>query len=363
MASTAAESSGPSSTSSLAMLELPRPQAGPLPVKQGEIGYQKDLHRHHTQSRSSSPTSPLPARHPADRDGLPQPPLSATSQRSHRSQRPGSNAIASSSSSSSRNPTTTPIPEDTATETSSMNSMKKKRFFGLFKKPKVPSFGGLRLTTLLAFTLQMLAIVGTIVTWVITVRRSAHPLSTANGENGATNAVFIHVVFTVALIGQLVFLERRIYRLRAERYSYLHPGEILPSLRHRSVDVDPVIAFSPWNRPPLPTYAAALAQSGVGTGDVEDHLIAAPPPPAYGNTRGSTLLLSGFLRESLRVQRPPSVHTRSSRVSESQRPVSYASSDENQETLGDAERAQRLEETLVRLERPSSESRASTSRA
>jgi len=123
-----------------------------------------------------------------------------------------------------------------------------------------------------------------------------------------------------------------------------------------------MIAFSPWNRPPLPTYAAALAQSGVGTGDVEDHLIAAPPPPAYGNTRGSILLLSSFLRESLRGQRPTSGQSSvDGREGEnSDRPVSYVSHITRDEFVEDAERSRRLDETLSRLERPSSRaSRAS----
>jgi len=127
----------------------------------------------------------------------------------------------------------------------------------------------------------------------------------------------------------------------------------------------PGMGFAPWNRPPLPTYATALAQSGVGTGDVEDSAIAIPPPPAYGNTRGSTLLLRGFLRDSLRVtisrgsveadeeghhQRPMSYLSTSSRP---ERPVSYRSQDEEWEERQNAERALRLAETLERLEEPS----------
>lgn len=206
------------------------------------------------------------------------------------------------------------------------------------------------------FTTQLLAISATIAIWILLVQRLARASNSVDAKTGPTNAVFIHVCFSVVVIGQLLFIERRLYRLRAERYTYLHPGEILPlSRRHRGLGVasDPVIAFSPWNRPPLPTYAAALAQSGVGTGDVEDHLIAAPPPPAYGNTRGSVLLLAGHLRDSLLARRPLSVQ---SRISESgeiansrSRPASYASQDPRWEEIQNADRAQRLEETLTRL--------------
>lgn len=164
----------------------------------------------------------------------------------------------------------------------------------------------------------------------------------------SSSVIFVHVIFAVGILGQLLFLERRIYRLRAERYAFLRSDEILPTY-HRQASVNTTMSYAPWHRPPLPTYAAALAQSGVGTGDVEDHIIAAPPPPAYGNTRGSTLLLRGFLRESLRAQRPMSVH---SHVRPSSRPLSYTSQDEQWEAIQDAERARKLEETLARLERP-----------
>jgi hypothetical protein len=170
---------------------------------------------------------------------------------------------------------------------------------------------------------------------------------------GQYSSVFVHVIFIIAVIGQLVFLERRLFRLRGERYSHIHPGEVLP--RHRTIPVHPntAIAFAPWNRPPLPTYAAALNQSGVGTGDAEDHLIAAPPPPAYGNTRGSTLLLAGYLRDSLRAQRPQSATSQGPAPTSTptERPLSYISRDDQWEELQDADRARRLEETLARLER------------
>ncbi|KAL0571225.1 hypothetical protein V5O48_010732 [Marasmius crinis-equi] len=203
-------------------------------------------------------------------------------------------------------------------------------------------------------------VMGTIAGWAVAIvllgRKQKQQNSQTNGDGpqqggGISSSIFIHVVFAIATLGQLLFLERRLFRLRAERYAHLHPGEILPS--HRSGRrLDPSVALSPWNRPPLPTYAAALAQSGAGTGDVEDHIIAQPPPPAYGNTRGSTLLLSGFLRNSLRAQRPSSVHSANSGTTRTERPVSYRSTDAEWEAVQDARRAQRLEETLATLERP-----------
>jgi len=312
-----------------------RAEAGPLPSKRGEIGFREDLHKEAEDDRrmsSQSTLQALPARHPADRET----PVSSP------------NTI-------TPNPTiTVPSTPSIPNDASSTNSMvKRKGILGFLTRKKVPSYGGLLLTTLLAFIAQFLLVAGTIAGWVLSIRHINGGKSSSNSQQlqGASSSIFIHVVFGVTVLGQLLFLERRFFRLRAERYGFLHPGEMLPSSR-RMGSPNPAIAFSPWNRPPLPSYAAALAQSGVGTGDVEDHLIAAPPPPAYGNTRGSTLLLAGFLRESLRAQRPVSARTQMSQRND--RPLSYVSRDEEWEEIRDADRARQLEETLSRLERPAS---------
>ncbi|KAJ7285113.1 hypothetical protein C8J57DRAFT_1432304 [Mycena rebaudengoi] len=286
-----------SSSSAPAVASESRPQAGPLPQKRGEIGFSEELLQQAEEGRSTTPTTALPERHPEDRSA----------------------------------------PEATAPAPSGHCC---KRICGA-------KYKGFHLGTLITFAFQCLLMVGTIVGWYFAATRLSHVGSSSSTPPVPPHAIFIHVVFTVITIVQLLFLERRIFRLRAERYSYVHPGEILPR--------DPSIGFSPWNRPPLPTYAAALAQSGVGTGDVEDHLIAAPPPPAYGNTRGSTFLLSGFLRESLRAQRPASTQTQASQrnmIETGERPLSYVSVDEQWEEVQNAERARRLEETLSTLERP-----------
>ncbi|KAJ6576614.1 hypothetical protein DFH09DRAFT_980776 [Mycena vulgaris] len=336
------DSSSSTAPSSTATPES-RPQAGPLPRKRGEIGFSEDALKEAEEGRSESPAAAaLPERHPEDRG--------ATTESA--APPPAAPAVSAS-------------PSSTTLASSTESLSKKKRILGFLKPKTVPSYGGLRLTTLLAFALQCLIVTGTIVGWVFAVTRLAHSKQSSSGDQGqqalgsASTAIFIHVVFGVATLIQLLFIERRVFRLRAERYSFVHPGEILPSARRRAMG-DPSMGLSPWNRPPLPTYAAALAQSGVGTGDVEDHLIAAPPPPAYGNTRGSTFLLSGFLRESLRAQRPVSAQTQASQntlqpaMSERpERPISYVSVDEDWEEVQNAERARRLEETLSTLERPS----------
>ncbi|CAA7262974.1 unnamed protein product [Cyclocybe aegerita] len=303
-----------------------RQQADPLPSKVGEIGFQEGVHAVRDRSQDV-PGVVLPARHPADR-GTPS---------------PTSDAVPSADS---------PIQPSTPSQDAASppeSIVKSSSLLGFLKPDK--TIGGLHLTTILIFLLQLSLFAGTIVAWVFATRLL---LNVGNDgqrlPGGQSSAVFVHVVFVIAIIGQLIFLERRLFRLRGERYSHLHPGELLP--RHRSGPTPHTgIAFAPWNRPPLPTYAAALAQSGAGTGDVEDHLIAAPPPPAYGNTRGSTLLLAGFLRDSLRAQRPQSATSQSAPTPTS-RPLSYVSRDEQWEEIQNADRALRLEETLSRLEAP-----------
>ncbi|KAJ8520675.1 hypothetical protein ONZ45_g2532 [Pleurotus djamor] len=317
-----------------------RQQAAPLPSKRGEIGYREDIHGRSGNRAAQTVVvdMPMPSRHPADRD-LPATPAATVTAG------PSSVPLARTQSSASTS---------TSINSQARSKANQKGLLGfLLKGNKVPSYQGFRLTTLLTFILQILVFCGTIAAWVISAQRvqpSGRP------SPGASSYIFVHVVFAIAALGQLIFIERRVFRLRAERYAHLHAGEMLPTSRHHNSNMDSIIALSPWNRPPLPNYAAALAQSGVGTGDVEDHLIAAPPPPAYGNTRGSTLLLAGFMPNTL--QRPISrISQRLSALVDSDRPsrpVSYRSRDEDWEEVCDAERARRLEETLSRLERPTS---------
>ncbi|PSR78171.1 hypothetical protein PHLCEN_2v7503 [Hermanssonia centrifuga] len=308
-------------------------EAEPLPSKRGEIGYQEPEEEESVDGHSlnGASDSALPARHPADREPI----------------------QSSSSSSLPLNGRATP------SSTHSGNSMKKS-FICRLKPPNVTLFGGVRLSTLLLLILHICVLIGTIVGWVlVATHMSALIGNTNNAAFGASSSqIFVHVAFGIAVLMQLIFLERRVFRVRAERYCHAHPGLPFHSRRERQAGL--AMGIAPWNRPPLPTYAAALAQSGVGTGDVEDNEIAVVPPPAYGHTRGSTLLLSGFVSDTLRAQRRErarnggdarSSTVRSSWMSgRSDRPVSYASLDEEWEERSDRIRAVRLEETLARLE-------------
>ena len=299
-------------TSSTVLAEESGPQAAPLPSKRGEIGFVEGVHTQPPAPAQPVDQETLPARHPADRppqvpssDEAPLPPDGSS-----------------------------PVSSD-ASSTHTVNKCSHKKF---------PKFMGVHSTTLLLIFVQLSLFAGTIVGWVF----AAMALSgRANGPLPGppvalnpppppdhTSNIFVHVAFAVVVIAQLLFFERRIYRVRAERYAFKHPGEIPPSSLRRGHSVtDAMIPVAPWNRPSLPTYAAALAASGVGTGDVEDPEIAPPPPPAYGKTRGSTLLLAGFLRDSLLIRIQEHEENRSeSRMSDhSDRPVSLRSSRDEEE--------------------------------
>jgi len=315
MALNASTSAAASSSSQMASPH----QAGPLSPKRGEFGFREDEHGQaadEERARSMAGATDLPARHPADRDHDPQPSHQGASE-------------------------TLPLPTLPPTSTSAVDtpsnaSDKPSRISTFFNPKALPSFGGIRLTTILLVTAQTCILGATLAAWILSAKR-LHGSGFQSPEVGVT----VHVMFSVALLGQLILVGRRIHQIREERYTYLHPGEILPTSRRMSSPSASTANLAPWNRPPLPTYNATLAASGHGTGDVEDHIIAVPPPPAYGNTRGSKLILSGFLSESLRAQRPPSSSSQMSRKSE--RPPS-------QDGQPGCDRVTRLEETMERLE-------------
>ena len=333
MASTAAVAS--SSTT------LTRPQAGPIPSKRGEIGFVEGVHEQTQEPSQTVDLAPLPARHPAD-TSVPSPTVNAVPPQ--------------------------PDTPQTLSDDSSMTDVGKPPFF--LGNKKCSKFIGVNSTTLVLLGSQILLFIGTVIGWVFAALaldsntpNAPPPNPPGNGDNlppsnpGASH-IFIHVAFAVFALAQMVLIERRIFRVRAERFASKHPGEMLPtSLQRGGHSASASIPVAPWHRPPLPTYAAALASGAAGTGDVEDAEIAPPPPPAYGKTRGSTLLLAGFLRNSLRVQareyeqdrRASGVSARST-TAVSDRPISFVSLDEEWEVRRDADRARRIEEALAALE-------------
>lgn len=309
------------------MVEITR-EADPLPRKVGEIGY--------TPSQTSLATFDQ-----STRDNTP--PFASTA------------SLNNTSSTGRASGTTTPAP-------SSTSSMPKKSRCFLWRwrsHDAPPLVFGLRACSLLRFIIIFCIVGGTIAGWALAVSHlnaasNSQSSNDSNNDNDNNNDesviqmtgamyIFVHVAFAIAVLLELVFLERALFQLRAERWAYLHPGETLPRHSGRGNNT---LGYAPWSRPSLPTYAAALGFRG--TGDVEDDQIAQPPPPAYGNTRGSTLLLSTALRNSLRRFTARSTLTE---VPES-RPVSYVSrvSDNEDEVMSDAERARQLEAALARLE-------------
>lgn len=315
-----------------------RPQAGPLPPKIGELTYVPPVDQEHNTDVTPSATDAADMAlrpHPAE--------------------------------STAHLPITTPNPSPPslreAHDTASIHS--KKSFVRLLlrgdpSKP-MPTFQGVRLATLLRVVFILLAIIGTIVGWALTfvvinrhnAQRAKSPdPSNSNPSLGTSNqsTIFIHVAFGLITILLLVFLERAVFLARAERYRYVH--DLGTSSRSRDAtgrSVDPTtMAFAPWNRPSLPTYANALGFRG--TGDVEDAAIAAPPPPEYGNTRGSTLLLSTMLQRASLRGRPVSYTSQVEVAS----PAESNDEDEDAEA-SDARKARRLEESLAALERETPE--------
>lgn len=238
-----------------------RREAGPLPKKQGELGW-TDLDNEQTREPEAAEDDQLPARHPADRSS-PSLPVSTEPNTAPEATLPTAQANASSSSLQSR-------------------SSSFKQF--LHKPRPLPKIRGIRSSTLLRVLLVTATLLGTIIGWIITVTRmntwaseasqfTAPPSdqqgatpssSSAMSQMTSSSLVFVHVGFGGAVLFQLFMLERSVYRLRAERYAFLHPNEMLGAM---GGDVSGVMGLAPWNRPPLPTYAAALGVRG--TGDVE----------------------------------------------------------------------------------------------
>ncbi|KZV81320.1 hypothetical protein EXIGLDRAFT_385882 [Exidia glandulosa HHB12029] len=330
MASTASSSRGPQLS-----------EAGPLPRKVGEFGYPSSASLHQPESEADiTESAELPARHPADRPDPVQPPS--------RTQPTPAQSTAAGSSTTSLQSTIPP--------------KRSGLLYRLRSSRAPPLFWGLHGPAVIRFVLILFMICGTITGWALTAGRLGD--ANARNDNGTaakndmlaqmagTMGIFVHVAFAVALLIELVFIERAIFQLRAERWLYKHPGEALPLHRGgRGSSAGGVgMNYAPWNRPPLPTYASALGYRG--TGDPEDDAIAAPPPPAYGNTRGSVLLLSNALRRisHLSQQMSPRTPRDFEQIPES-RPVSYVSAaHDDPETRSAAERARQLEVTLARLE-------------
>lgn len=231
-------------------IESPNPEAPPLPRKLGEIGYAPPAQSEPDMREVDLNEPSLPARHPADRD--------------HQDESP-----------SSSNP---PNPSSSVGTTTTDEESQP-------KKDRLWSLGGIRIQTYLQLLFLLGLIAGTGGAWWYTVRhlQDSAPTSTSQDQGntttnsyGLSSTIFIHAAFSVVTFFELVFLERNIFQIRAERYMLKHG--MSPQAR-RAAQRAATLGIAPWNRPPLPTYAAALAESGRGTGDVEDNLSMLSPYP------------------------------------------------------------------------------------
>ena len=293
----------PSSTS--AVVEESQPQAGPLPLKRGEIGYVEDAPRE--REAEAANTDVLPRRHhPADR-GL-SPLIPAATERA---------------------PRPTQTPDDIANDATSTRSLIKLTFLN---RQDISScyWHGIHLPSFLSLAALVLLFIGTIAIWILIALLALKPKGAAKSSLDMPT-ILVYVVFVIVVCAEALLIERSLLRMRAERFAHKHSGEALPTSLQRTASMQStVLPVAPWHRPPLPTYATVLANSGTRTGDAEDSEIVQLPPPAYGNIRDSRLLLTGFLRSSLQAQAREAEADREGRLSE--RPISYSSRDDGWET-------------------------------
>jgi hypothetical protein len=195
---------------SAVLAEESGPQAGPLPSKRGEIGFIEGVHTQPPPSDQPVDQDTLPARHPADR-----PPQLPSSDEAEAPLPSGSSPVSS--------------------DSSSTNTVDK---YPCRWRNKLPEFMGIHSMTFLLIFVQLVALCRNYrrmdlrchgIGWPA---QCPPPPSPAGAQNlpppDHSSNIFVNVAFAVVVIAQLIFLERRVYRVRAERYAFKHPGETLP---------------------------------------------------------------------------------------------------------------------------------------
>ncbi|KAG9009556.1 hypothetical protein FRB94_011973 [Tulasnella sp. JGI-2019a] len=137
---------------------------------------------------------------------------------------------------------------------------------------------------------------------IIAVQKLAKPSESVAEEdpsNPVSPTVYIHVVFVITTLALLLTLKHNVVQARDERQAYAHPQEVLP--RYNTYEEGD--AYAPLQTQMRPLWLAGTLRDGrrgsASDADAGVPGTVGPPPPAYGRTRGSTLLLRGMpsLRE------------------------------------------------------------------
>lgn len=98
---------------------------------------------------------------------------------------------------------------------------------------RISHFTGCLPSWIVKLLLSIFLLAGTGVGWafsIIMLRKSSQnidPKQDDTGFSGSNSQIFVHVAFGVVALAQLVLLERLTFRVRAERYAFKHPGEML----------------------------------------------------------------------------------------------------------------------------------------
>lgn len=140
--------------------------------------------------------------------------------------------------------------------------------------------------------------------WVLSVRAiEMSPDPNQNGEqegpgSSLSSTVFIHIVFAISTLALLITLYQTVLQVLAERRAFAHPHDVLPRYNTYEADSD---NYAPLRTRMRPLWLSGTLREGrtAPAVDADVPAMVGPPPPAYGRTRGSTLLLKGLpaLRE------------------------------------------------------------------
>ncbi|KAG8860919.1 hypothetical protein FRB96_003654 [Tulasnella sp. 330] len=156
----------------------------------------------------------------------------------------------------------------------------------------------------ISYLLLMIGIIA--VGWVLSIRAiEASPNSNQSPSeedpgNPISSAVFVYIAFGVCSLALLIVLHHTVQQALVERHTFAHPLDVLPRYNTYEGDGD---TYAPLQTRMRPLWLSGSLREGravpVPVVEGDGPAMVGPPPPAYGRTRGSTLLLRGLpaLRE------------------------------------------------------------------